>query len=149
MSNPSELNLQFESCTTAPKPSKKRKRTTPMTIRVTDEEKAMLKKKAGPIALSTYAREQLLGDEAHTRPKQYRKKQQRPTLDHQTIAQFIGLLGQSELATSLLSLMLAAQSGDLSLPPDVSDQLQTACDDIHEMRCTLITALNIKAEDGA
>lgn len=120
----------------------------PVSFRVTEEEYARLKKDAGILALSAYIRKTLLGNSVEKRKSRYLRKQHKPNLDHKTLAQLLGMLGHSELATSLLALSLAAQSGSLPVTPELTDELHAACDDIHEMRVALITALKIKPGDG-
>lgn len=46
----------------------------------------------------------------------------------------------------MLALSLAAQMGDLDVTPEVSDKLEQACDDIHEIKVALIMALGIKPQ---
>ena len=128
--------------------TRKRKRPPPVSIRFTDDERALLKREAGETALSTYVREKVLGSNAVPRPKRYRRKRREPRLDAQTVAQLLGTLGQSELGRSLLALALAAQSGALPVTPELTGKLESACDDIQEMKSALISALRIAPEDG-
>ena len=129
-------------------PQRKRKQPPPISIRFTDDERALLKREAGETALSTYVREKVLGSNAVPRPNRYRRKRQEPRLDTQTVAKLLGTLGQSELGRSLLALALAAQSGALPVTPELTGKLKTACDDIQEMKSALISALRIAPEDG-
>jgi len=131
-----------------PAPDKTSKRTVPLSIRVTKAEKRLIEERAGSTAVSTYVRQQVLGEDAETREKRHSRKQYQPTLDSKTLAQLLGMLGQSELATSLIALALAAQSGEMMVTPELENKLSTACDDIQVMRTSLIEALNIKVEDG-
>ena len=80
------------------------------------------------------------------RQPRYLRKQRRPTIDEEILAQWLGLLGQSELATSMIAIALAAQSGALPVTPELSDKLNAACDDIRDMRIALIVALGVKPE---
>lgn len=120
----------------------------PMSFRVTEDERVQIRKDAGKLAVSTYIRQKLVGDKTAERKPQHTQKQRQPAIDHKTLAQLLGLLGHSELATSLIALALAAQSGSLPVTPELSEKLHTACDDVHTMRVQLITALNVKAESG-
>ena len=125
----------------------KKKHPPPFSIRFTDDERARLNRDAGKLALSAYIRMKLFGDDVSKRKKGFLRKQRQPSLDHQAVAKLLCDLGQSELATSLIALSLAAQSGALPVDDELSDRLKSACDDIQEMRATLIVALNVKLED--
>ena len=120
----------------------------PVSFRVSAEEKALLKKMAGCLAISAFVRQTLFGNNVEKRPKRYLKKQKTPQIDAQEVARLLGMFGQSEIARSMLALSLAAQSGSLPVTPELTGELHAACDDIHDMRTALIMALNIKAEDG-
>ena len=139
------LNHYFHASAAKPKPEK----TVPLSIRVTSSEKQVLQKKAGTQALSTYVRNQLLGSQTKTRPARYQKKQRQATLDEKTLAQLLGLLGQSELGTSLLALAMAAQAGNLNVDDELTDRLNKACDDVQTMRETLISSMNLQVEVGS
>ena len=127
---------------------RKRKHPPPVSIRFTEDERAQLKREAGDTALSTYVRERVLGSNAVPRPKRYRRKRREPRLDAQTVAQLLGTLGQSELGRSLLALALAAQSGALPVTPELTEKLETACNDVQEMKSALICALRVNPEGG-
>jgi hypothetical protein len=139
MSAPSKINLGKDF-------RKKNKSLLPVSFRVTPAEKAQLLKDAGPLALSAYIRQELLGDQVAERKKRYVKKQRKPGIDHELLAKLLGTIGRSELGRSLLALSLAAQSGSLPVTDELSKELETACDEIHEMRKDLIVALTVKAE---
>lgn len=144
----SSLAKTFDGVAGRPKSHPKRKLPSPVSIRFTDDERALLKREAGDTALSTYVRERVLGSAAAPRAKRYRKKKRQPGLDAQTVAQLLGTLGQSELGRSMLALALAAESGALPVTPELSEKLDAACDDIREMRIALVVALGIKPESA-
>lgn len=128
--------------------SAKKNRPPPFSIRFSIEERAQLNRDAGTLSLSAYVRQKLFGDAVTPRKPRYRKKQRQPNIDHEILAQLLGVLGQSELATSMIALALAAQSGALPVTPELSEKLDQSCGDIREMRVALIIALRIKPEDG-
>lgn len=134
----------------APKPAREKKqKTVPLSIRVTSEEKARLEAMAGAQALSAYVRQRLLGeDAAAARPKRYRKKPQAPGIDHVEVARLLGMFGRSELATSILALNLAIESGEWTPSPEIEDRIARACAQIHEIRLVLIHALGVKPQGG-
>lgn len=121
-------------------------RSVPLTIRVTSDEKAQLKKASGALAISAYVRDVLFGDDADTRPSHYSKKLHTPRVDTVEIARLLGTFGRSELATSILALSLLAQTGELDVDDHVSNKMERACDDIHEMKHALIIALGVKPQ---
>ena len=153
MSNPlsiqTDINLQaaFTSNTAQPVKDEKKEKLVPMSFRVTKDERIQIRKDAGSLAVSSYIRQTLVGDKAVARKSHYTEKQRQPGIDHKILAQWLGMLGQSELATSLIALALAAQSGSLPVTPEVEEKLSTACDDVRNMRVALITALNVKPEN--
>lgn len=126
----------------------KKKRPPPLSIRFSDEERERLNRDAGNLSLSSYVRQKVLGDSVSPRRPHYAQKQRQPKLDHVAVAQLLGMFGQSELATSMIALALAAQSGAMPVTPELSEKLDQSCDDIRDMRVALIMALGIKPEDG-
>ena len=120
----------------------------PVSFRVTKEEKAWLKKDAGAMAVAHYIRKCLFGNYVSPRAQRYLTKQKTPKIDAQELALLLGMFGQSELARSMLALSMAAQAGDLDVTPEVSGKLERACDDIHDIKTILITALGVKPQNG-
>lgn len=128
-------------------PSKKKKaKTTSISVRVTEEEKAALQAMAGTVALAHFIRERALGDEAEARAKRYQVKPREPSLDYKELAQLLGLFGQSELATSVLALSLAATKGHIDITPEQEEKIECACDDIQTVKQALILALGVKPQ---
>lgn len=146
MSSSSDVNFTFNFAKSDQHAPQKRKRVAPISVRVTGDEKARLQEMAGAMAVSSFIRQTLLGEDVAKRPKRYIKKQRKPNIDHTEIARLLGMFGQSELGRSMLALSLAAQTGDLDVTPEVSDKLEQACDDIHEIKVALIMALGIKPQ---
>jgi hypothetical protein len=131
-----------------PSPKDQAEKLVPMSFRVTEGERAQIRKDAGKVAVSTYIRQRLLGERAVQRKPLHAQKQRQPVIDHTMLAQLLGMLGQSELATSLMAPALAAQSGAMPVDEAVTEKLHNACDCAQDMRVMLITALNIKVEPG-
>lgn len=121
--------------------------TLPLSIRVTEDEKAQLQAMAGALAISTYIRQQLFGDVAtKRRAKRYQKKQRQPAVDSTELARLLGMFGRSELARSMLALSWAARQGQLEVSPEIEDQIERACEDIHTIKLALILALGVKPQ---
>ena len=94
-------------------------RTPRITIRLSEEEKAILEKAADGMTLSAYIRTRIFYGElkpVHTRRVQ-------PIKDQQTIAQLLGILGQSRIANNLNQLAKAVNTGSLPLTPDVEQDI--------------------------
>lgn len=142
------LSENFNAMAVKPERGKRVRSIPPVSIRVSAEEKAQLKKMAGNLAISAYIRQRLFGDTVAVRAKRHQEKPRQPVPSHVEIARLLGMFGQSELARSMLALSLAVQAGELEASPEVERQIGRACDDIHEIKTALIIALNIKPQEA-
>lgn len=122
-------------------PKKGKPRPLYVSLRVTPEEKARLKRDAAGMSISAYVREQVFGDAA--RPRKTRGKF--PVKDHAALAKVLRALGRSNLAQDFDALSWAVDSGSLHLDHESARALRQACADISAMRRELITALGLKA----
>lgn len=95
-----------------------KKRTVPLSLRVTEEERTYLKRKAGRKSLSAYVRDKALGEAAITR-----NAVQSPKLDYEMLGRVLGILGKSELSKNLCLLAVAAEHGALIVDEDVEADL--------------------------
>lgn len=138
----SVLNPQFVKATTKPK----KKRPSPLSLRLSDEERALLQRDAGSLAVGAYIRKKLFGENARLGESQ-RRKHSRPSMDHEQIAKLLGILGQSELGPSLIAIAMAAETGSLPVSPELTEELHQSCHDVRQMRSNLIAALGIKSEE--
>lgn len=118
----------------------------PFSIRLTPEERQALENRAGRLALGAYIRSRLFDGSAAAPPRRTRGK--RPVKDHAVLGQLLGELGRSHLASNLNQLAKAANSGSLPVTPDTEAALRDACDDVREIRETLLVALGLQAGDG-
>lgn len=50
------------------------------------------------------------------------REQRQPAINDETLARWLGTLGQSELATSMIAIALAAQSGAMPVTPELTDK---------------------------
>jgi hypothetical protein len=114
----------------------------PFSLRLTFEERAKLERDAAGMSLGAYIRGRLL-DPDNIAP---RKRGKFPVKDHQSLAQLLGLLGQSRLANNVNQLAKAANSGSLPVTPDTEAALLTAVAEVSHMRQLLIQALNLEAK---
>lgn len=111
-------------------PPKQRKRPSPLSVRVTDEEKERLEELAGEQSLNAYIRSRILGE---------RSKRNAP--HRETLARMLAELGESEIGPSLRTLARSAEIGALILDNETRENLNTALCAVMVMRGTLIKAL--------
>lgn len=121
----------------------KPKHPSPLSLRLTHEERARLERDAGDSTLSSYIRWRLFGENAapsgfSRRPK---RKSRRPHVDHVILAQLLGALGKSRLASNLNQIAKAANIGALPVTKELEVELHEACAEISEMRNALMQAL--------
>jgi len=117
---------------------------TPFSIRLTANERAALKDKAGGTPLGIYIRSRIL-DENKLTPRDERRRY--PVKDAERLGQLLGLLGQSRLANNLNQLAKATNTGNLPVSDETESDLRRACSDIAEMRLLLLTALGVTAAE--
>lgn len=128
-------------------PKKVRQEKFRLTIRLSEDENYQLKKDAGKLSRSAFARKKLFGENISHRPPKSQRKKKQPTMSSQTIARLLGTFGESELATSMLAIAMAAQSGSLPVTPELEEKLDKACGDIDTMCAAMVFALGIKRKD--
>lgn len=122
-------------------PKNKKDRPVYVSLRVSPEEKARLKRDAAGMSISAYVREQVFGNAA--RPRRTRGKF--PVKDYAALAKVLRALGRSNLAQDFDALSWAVDSGSLHLDPESARALRQACADVSAMRRELIIALGLKA----
>lgn len=127
---------QFQS---AVSPEKARpKRPSPFAIRLTQDERDLLTKRAGGMPLGAYIRECALGSKARNRRARLASH-----VDTKVIAKLLAELGRSHLSSNLNQIAKAANIGTLPMTPDLEAELLQACADLREMRSVLIEALGL------
>lgn len=112
-----------------------------VSLRVTPDEKARLKRDAAGMSLSAYVRERLLGSDV--KPRKTRGKF--PVKDHAALAKVLRALGQSNLARDFEALNWALQDGTVHLDPDSTRVFRQACRDVSAMHDALMVALGRQA----
>lgn len=139
-----ELTATFQTASAPKRPNRRKKYPPPFSIRLSPEELAALKRRAGSTPVSTYARELLLASD-EKRPRQ----QFRQAVDNAKVAQLLTELGRSRLAANMNQIATRANAGIIETTPELVQELYYACETIRIMRDTLIMALGIKVRDGA
>ncbi len=115
----------------------------PFSLRLSNEEKALLRREAGTMPLGAYIRSKLLGSAA-SRRRSYRS----PAKDDKVLAQLLGELGKAKLANNLNQLAKAANSGSLPVTPDTEKAILDACREVQWMRDRLVAALGLDPGRG-
>lgn len=116
-------------------PQNQDKPASPLSVRLTKEERADLTARAGTLTLSEYVKRRLFGDDAPT------KLPSSMLADRNLLAQLLATLGGSDVAASLYRLARAADSGSLPVDEDIVRRLRVACDDVRLMHNALMKGL--------
>lgn len=122
---------------------RKRKRTPPFSLRLTDEERQRLLVEAAGAPLGTYIKAKVLGEAPPSRTR----RSGLTASDRSAFAQGLAQLGNSGIAISLRELALAAETGSLPLTPETEAELFAALQAVRELRCLFLNALGFKPED--
>lgn len=136
------------------KPSKGRRVSSPLSIRLTPEERARLEAAAGGRALGAYIRARLFAGEGSDTvgvesDGNGNAERLSPEVRQRLLAQILGALGQSSALRSLNELAEAARIGVLPITPDVLADIRAACAGIEEIRLMLLRGLGLKPpEEG-
>ncbi|MAN73034.1 MAG: hypothetical protein JKY71_07705 [Alphaproteobacteria bacterium] len=121
----------------------RKKHPSPISLRLTHEEREQLERDAGDMTLSRYIRARLFPDgtmaQCRNRPK---RKTHKPCPDHVLLARVLGLLGSSDMAVNLARLADAAEIGALPVTDEVQEELSSACGHVQSMRNTLMQAIS-------
>jgi len=118
-------------------PTGKTDKTTPVSIRLSADERSRLEAEAGRRSLSEYIRARLFGEDRRVRDIPA------PKIEARQLAHVLAVLGQSELAPSLRELLRAVQIGDLPAPDKIEASLTSACAATLEIRRHLMVALGL------
>lgn len=115
------------------RPTRRKKRPAPFSLRLTYQERARLDAAAGNLPLSAYIKGRLFED-FPTVPGQ------RPAskIDRALLTKLLGALGQSRLSANMNQIAKAANTGSLSVTPELENDLKVACNDIAAMRRNLL-----------
>ena len=121
----------------------RKKRPSPLSLRLTEEQRAELERRAGRKPLGGYVKECLFDGGGPSKPSRRRAS---PLKDQQALASALRALGRSELVGKISNLRRASDDGALRLTPEAEQALRQACADISAMRRDLVKALGLRAE---
>lgn len=111
----------------------------PFSIRFTYEERRILRRECSDRPWSEFIRERVFGDEFSER-----QRGRKDMATQQAIAQALGKLGQSRLAANMNQIAKAANTGTLPVTPELTRELEEACQEVRLLREALISALGVK-----
>ena len=116
----------------------------PFSLRFTFEERAILDKKAGNMALGAYIRAKLLDEDDIAHRHIYRRKHKQPIKDHEELGKVLGELGKSRISNNLNQLAKGLNTGTLPVTPDTEKAIRDACADVQNIRSMLMVALDFQ-----
>ena len=117
-------------------------RPSPVSLRLSKVERAALERRAGGSPLSTYVKSVLFEDGSKA------KGRRRVSADQVLLAQILGQLGASGLASSLGRLAAAADSGSLHVDDLTIQHLRDAFNEVRGMHQHLMRALGKKVPNA-
>ncbi|OLF71401.1 hypothetical protein AWH62_12710 [Maricaulis sp. W15] len=115
----------------------------PFSLRFSEEERAILRARAGKRSIGEYIRGVLFGSGVSAR----KVKRRNPSEANKEHAAQLAGLGQSRLASNMNQIAKAAHMGALPVTPDLVEELWKACEDIRTMRRALVGSLGLKAQE--
>jgi len=122
---------------------KKKSYFSPISLRVSPEEKARLEHDAGDMTLSAFIRWMLFGDQVTPR----KRRMKRPIKDYRILAQLFALIKQTQAWNNLNQIARAINSNTWIVTPETEKLLQEACKAIIEIRSMLMKALGLNESD--
>ena len=123
--------------------AKAKKRPSPLSLRLTEDQRAELERRAGRKPLGGYVKECLF--QSTGAPRKARAAVS-PVKDHQALARVLRALGSSELTKALAGILRASDSRAQHISPESEQALRQACADISAIRRDLVKALGLRAE---
>ena len=117
------------------KPS--RRAISPLTLRLTEDERAKLEEMAAGMTLSTYVRACVFGKEA----KRRKRRAKDTVADKKAAAEALALLGQSRIANNLNQLAYHANIGALDIGDAERAKIEEAYAHVLAIRALLVQAL--------
>lgn len=115
-----------------------KKALSPFSLRLSEDERALLRQRAGKRSLGDYIRSQLFGKAAR------QSKRRSPREVDIENAKALAALGRSELARNLSVIAEAARIGALPVTPELVGVIEEACTKIHLTCDALVASLGVK-----
>ncbi|MEP4987384.1 MAG: hypothetical protein ABJV68_06795 [Paracoccaceae bacterium] len=133
-----QLSARFGKAAKQPEPAaaKKRKRPSPLSVRLNEDERAKLERAAAGQSLNSYVKERLFAGSGSRKSA---------SKDYAALARALSLLGRSDIQTRLTALLLAIEKEQLVASKDVERDVRDACSMVKMIRAELVTALGLRA----
>ena len=139
----SSLTYSFHSASAGIKPSKpKKKRRSPLSVRLSPEQRKQLERDAVGMSLNAYVLSRLFDDGGGMASKRRRE----PSNRDKAIARALRRLSHAGLAAYLASQIVAKDEGRIRLSKQEEDDLRHAYREIHAIRRDLMTGLGLLAD---
>lgn len=119
----------------------KAKRASPLSLRLSADERAMLEDHAGRQSLNAYIKSRLFDDAPRKKARGHRVVQ-----DYEALARVLSALGQTEVFANLSSLIEQLESGAVTLSPEAEEEIGIACACVLLMRDDLVQALGLQTD---
>lgn len=123
---------------------KKKPREAPFSLRLSFDEKALLRAAANGVPLGAYIKAKLFDEPL----EKVRRRNTNPVKDHEALGRVLGALGKSRLSQNLNQIARAANMGSLPVSPELEDELRQACADVEALRKELLRALGSLSDEG-
>ena len=120
-------------------PKQEKPSQSPITLRVTDEERERLKSMAAGMSVSAYIRKCIFAGDATRR----KRPSHMPVKDQEAMARALALLGASRIANNLNQLAHKANMGSLIMDDDALAQIDETYSYVRLMRDELVSALGL------
>ncbi len=139
------LHQTFSAAASGDRQPVPKRRAAPFCLRLSEAERARLAAEARGAPLGSYIKAKVLGSALPVRMR----RSGLAVEDRQALAQALAALGASRLSSNLNQLAHLAHIGALPVTLELEQELSAALEDIRQIRRLLVTALGLKAEDGA
>ena len=123
----------------------KKTQSSPISVRVTTEERGILLNDAKGQSLSNYVRARLFSDDGFVESSGDKDAISLSSRNRmKLLAQLLSRFGASDITKSLSELAVAAKIGALPVDKEVVSEIHSACSHIKEMRLLLLKALGLR-----
>lgn len=123
----------------------KDKRIAPLSVRVTEEERALIERRAEAVGLSVSGYMKWCSLERFKGSPPPKTRLKHPTKDQKALAQLLALFGQSRLANNVNQLAHACNTGSLPVNMETEKAIQSASQAVTDIRDMLVRALGLRA----
>ena len=118
---------------------KLKKHPSPITLRLTGEERQQLFAAAAGMTVSAYIRQCVFGKDVTKR----KRRSYKPVADQEAMAQALSFLGSSRISNNLNQLAYQANTGALALDDETTAQIAEAYEHVTAIRAMLVRALGL------